>query len=131
LPQLLSGEKKSPGNAGQEEIYLGSADMMPRNLNRGVEVDFPVRDPKLVGFLRDEVLAVYLADVVKARHMKSDGTYDRPSKHDDARSMNAQEWFIKKVAVRSSSTEVCRVIPCLPANSYDHAAQLHGPRADH
>jgi polyphosphate kinase len=92
-------------NAGQEEIYLGSADLMPRNLNRRVEVDFPVRDPKLVRFLRDGVLATYLADVVKARHMKPDGTYDRPSNRDNAHSMNAQEWFIKKVAVRSSNNE--------------------------
>src|SRR5208282_6270175 len=57
------------GNAGQEEIYLGSADMMPRNLNRRVEVVFPVRDPKLIRHLRDDVLATYLADAVKARHM--------------------------------------------------------------
>ena len=92
-------------NAGQEEIYLGSADLMPRNLNRRVEVDFPVRDPKLVRFLHDEVLAIYLADVVNARHMKPDGTYDRPSNRDNVRSMNAQEWFIKKVAVRSSNNE--------------------------
>jgi polyphosphate kinase len=92
-------------NAGQEEIYLGSADMMPRNLNRRVEVDFPVRDPKLVRFLHDEVLAIYLADVVKARHMKPDGTYDRPSNRDNARNMNSQEWFIKKVTVSSGSNE--------------------------
>ncbi len=91
------------GNAGQEEIYLGSADMMPRNLNRRVEVVFPVRDPKLVRILRDEVLAVYLADIVKARHMKPDGTYDRPSDRENARSMNSQEWWIKKVAVSSGS----------------------------
>jgi polyphosphate kinase len=66
-------------NAGHEEVYLGSADMMPRNLDRRVEVAFPVEDPTLVRFIHDEVLAVYLADVVKARHMKSDGTYDRPA----------------------------------------------------
>jgi polyphosphate kinase len=90
-------------NAGQEEIYLGSADMMPRNLNRRVEVDFPVRDPKLVRFLHDEVLATYLADVVKARHMKPDGTYDRPIDRDNVRSMNSQEWWIKKVAVKPGS----------------------------
>jgi len=92
-------------NAGQGEIYLGSADMMPRNLNRRVEVDFPVRDPKLVRFLHDEVLGIYLADVVKARHMKPDGTYDRPSNRDHARTMNSQEWFIKKVAVSSGSND--------------------------
>ena len=91
------------GNAGQEEIYLGSADMMPRNLNRRVEVVFPVPDPKLLRILRDEVLAVYLSDVVKARHMKPDGTYDRPPDRDNAGSMNSQEWWIKKVAVSSSS----------------------------
>ena len=92
-------------NAGQEEIYLGSADMMPRNLNRRAEVDFPVRDPKLVRFLHDDVLAIYLADVVKGRHMKPDGSYDRPSNRDNARSMNSQEWFIKKVAISSGSNE--------------------------
>jgi len=84
-------------NAGQEEVYLGSADMMPRNLDRRVEVAFPVEDPKLVRFLHDQVLAVYLADVVKARHMKADGTYDRPSGRNNADSMNSQEWFIKKL----------------------------------
>jgi polyphosphate kinase len=86
-------------NAGQEEVYLGSADMMPRNLDRRVEVAFPVQDPKLVRFLHDEVLAVYLADAVKARHMKADGTYDRPSNRNQADSMNSQEWFIKKLTI--------------------------------
>ena len=90
-------------NAGKEEIYLASADMMPRNLDRRVEVAFPVHDPRLVRFLHDEVLAVYLADVVNARHMKPDGTYDRPSDRNNARSMNSQEWFIKKVATSSSN----------------------------
>ena len=90
-------------NAGQEEIYLGSADMMPRNLDRRVEVAFPVRDPKLVRFLHDEVLAIYLADVVKARHMKPDGTYDRPSDRNKPDRMNSQEWFIKKAGINSSN----------------------------
>ncbi len=63
------------GGNNKDEIYLGSADMMPRNLNRRVELAFPVQDPKLVRYLRDEVLATYLQEVVKARHMNSDGTY--------------------------------------------------------
>ncbi len=83
-------------NAGQEEVYLGSADMMPRNLDRRVEVAFPVQDPKLVRFLHDEVLAIYLADVVNARHMKPDGTYERPSDRYQPDAMNSQEWFIRK-----------------------------------
>ena len=84
-------------NGGQEEVYLGSADMMPRNLDRRVEVAFPVSDPKLKRFLHDEVLAVYLADVVKARHMQPDGRYDRPRNHNKSGSLNSQELFIKKV----------------------------------
>ena len=81
---------------------------MPRNLNRRVEVDFPVQDPKLVRFLHDEVLATYLADVVKARHMKSDGTYDRPADREGARSMNSQDWWLKKVAASSGCNEKSR-----------------------
>ncbi len=64
-------------NGGQEQIYLGSADLMPRNLNRRVEVLFPVEDKPLIRHLRDEVLARYLADNTKARHMQPDGSYVR------------------------------------------------------
>src|SRR4029078_6980944 len=60
-------------NGGAEEVYLGSADLMPRNLDRRVEVIFPVQAPALVRYLRDEVLGVYLADNVKARQLLPDG----------------------------------------------------------
>ena len=62
-------------NGGNEQIYLGSADIMPRNLDRRVEVLFPVEDPRLIRQLRDQVLATYLADNVKARLMQADGSY--------------------------------------------------------
>jgi polyphosphate kinase len=65
------------GNGGEEEIYIGSADLMPRNLNRRVEVVFPVQDAKLVARLRDEILGAYLVDTAKKRKMRSDGTYVR------------------------------------------------------
>ncbi len=64
-------------NAGAEEVYLGSADLMRRNLSRRVEVLFPVRDPALVRHLRDGVLALYLADNCRARRMRPDGEYER------------------------------------------------------
>ncbi len=67
------------GNGGAEEIYLGSADLMPRNLNRRVEVLFPVTSPRLVARLRDEILETYLADCAASRHMRSDGSYTRKS----------------------------------------------------
>ena len=50
---------------------------MPRNLNRRVEVLFPVKDTKLVSRLRDEILEVYLADTVNAHELRADGAYHR------------------------------------------------------
>ena len=65
------------GNGGDPTILLGSADLMPRNLNRRVEILFPVQDAGIKARLRDEILATYLADTVKARLMHPDGTYER------------------------------------------------------
>jgi polyphosphate kinase len=64
-------------NGGDEEIFLGSADLMPRNLDRRVEVLFPVRDPALARQLRQEVLELYLRDNLRARRMRPDGSYER------------------------------------------------------
>jgi polyphosphate kinase len=65
------------GNGGKPKVYLGSADWMPRNLFRRVEVVFPVRDEKLRKRMTDEILPTYLADCVKARVLGSDGVYRR------------------------------------------------------
>jgi polyphosphate kinase len=65
-------------NGGDEEVYIGSADWMTRNLDRRVEVVAPVLDPHVKKYLKDIVLAAYLRDNVKARVMNSDGTYSRP-----------------------------------------------------
>ena len=62
-------------NGGEEEIYLGSADWMPRNLYERVEVVFPVRDALLQQRVRQEILEAYLADNVKARILRRDATY--------------------------------------------------------
>ena len=64
-------------NGNQEEIYMGSADLMPRNLDRRVEILFPVEDQDLIRYLRYDVLETYLKDNVKARRMRPDGTYER------------------------------------------------------
>lgn len=64
-------------NDGAEEVYIGSADWMSRNLNRRVEVVCPVKDPKLQAFLIDEVLQAYLKDNVKARLLQGDGSHER------------------------------------------------------
>jgi polyphosphate kinase len=64
-------------NNGKEEMFIGSADWMYRNLSRRVEVLVPIKDPKLRTFLKDTVLDSYLKDNVNARELKSDGTYVR------------------------------------------------------
>ncbi len=64
-------------NGGREEVYLGSADLMQRNLDRRVEVVFPIKDPELLRHLRDQVLESYLQDNVRTREMRPDGTYER------------------------------------------------------
>jgi polyphosphate kinase len=64
-------------NGGEPEIYLGSADWMPRNLYERVEVLFPVKDELLRKRLCEEILASYLADNRKARILGPDGVYKR------------------------------------------------------
>jgi polyphosphate kinase len=87
-------------NGGSEEIYLGSADLMVRNLNRRVELLFPVASPRVVARLRDEVLNPYLADHAGARHMHSDGTYSpKPSKG----GFDSQAFFMSAQTHRSAA----------------------------
>lgn len=62
-------------NGGDEEVYLGSADLMPRNLNHRVEVVFPVESPEHKRYLRDHALEAYRLDNVKSRLMMTDGSY--------------------------------------------------------
>jgi polyphosphate kinase len=64
---------------------------MPRNLNRRVEIVFPVEDEALRGRIRDEILAEYLLDNVKARRMQPDGTYKRLTRSNGQALRNAQE----------------------------------------
>ncbi len=65
------------GNDGNPKVYLGSADWMPRNLFRRVEVVFPVLDAGLRKRITDVILPAYLSDCVKARVLGSDGVYTR------------------------------------------------------
>ena len=88
-------------NNGDPQIYVGSADMMPRNLNRRVEILFPVEEPRLIRFLREEVLDVYLSDNVKAREMRPDGIYVRkPLEKGDAR-ISSQDVLLERNRVVS------------------------------
>ena len=64
-------------NGGEPEVYLGSADWMPRNLHERVEVLFPLKNPLLRDRVVHEILAAYMADNVKARFLQKDGRYLR------------------------------------------------------
>ena len=64
-------------NGGESEVYIGSADLMERNLNRRVETLCPVRDETLGRYLRETVLDAYLRDTVRAWQLRSDGEYER------------------------------------------------------
>ncbi len=79
-------------NGGKPEVYIGSADLMDRNLDRRVEVITPIRDPDIRGWLRDVYLQRYLEDEARTREMLPDGTYRRlhgtPEK-------DAQELFLR------------------------------------
>jgi polyphosphate kinase len=106
-------------NGGREEVYLGSADLMPRNLNRRVEADFPVQDKKLVRVLRDEILGTYLKDKVKARHMNSDGKYVRDPDFQKKGALNSQETLIERATKRQTLAPASRTKPTLSATASD------------
>jgi len=81
-------------NGGQDELFLGSADLMPRNLDRRVEILFPIENPTLRTFIVETVLRPYLKDNMHTRQLKADGTYTRVKPPEDAAPFRAQDWFM-------------------------------------
>jgi polyphosphate kinase len=79
-------------NGGDEELYIGSADWMARNLKHRIEVVAPVSDPSAKRFLRDVLLDAYLSDNTKARELQPDGRYTPVITGSDP--FNSQEYFI-------------------------------------
>lgn len=82
-------------NDDKEQIFLGSADLMTRNIRDRVETVFPVEEEKHIRYLRDQVLETYLKDNVSARLMKPDGTYLRRRPNSDEAHVNVQEWLME------------------------------------
>jgi len=81
-------------NGGADEVFLGSADLMPRNLDRRVEVLFPVKSPPLRTAITSTILPVQLNDTIKVRLLQSDGSYVRKKPSADAPPLNAQTWLV-------------------------------------
>ncbi len=86
-------------NGGNDEVYIGSADLMPRNLDRRVEVMVPLKDAGLRRRLF-EILRLYLADNVKARELRADGSYVRPPIRTGERVLDAQLALMREVSPR-------------------------------
>jgi len=95
-------------NGGEEEVYIGSADWMRRNLYERVEVVFPIKEPMLRQRILQEILGAYMADTIKARVLRPDGAYLHTSalprrrrdthftawQFDHGGAVNAQEFLI-------------------------------------
>jgi polyphosphate kinase len=81
-------------NKGSEEIFLGSADLMPRNLDRRVEVLFPVENQSIRNTIISTILPVQLNDTIKVRLLNSDGSYGRRIPSGTTPPLNAQLWLV-------------------------------------
>jgi polyphosphate kinase len=86
-------------NDGDEEMYIGSADLMERNLDRRVEVMCPIKDTAIKRHLRDTVLETLLSDTRQAWELQSNGSYVRVRPAEGAEPLNAQpvllDWYQK------------------------------------
>jgi polyphosphate kinase len=83
-------------NGGNSELFVGSADLMPRNLYRRVEVLFPIEDTRLRDIVRRDILEVHLRDNVQARRLLSDGSYERIKVKDKDPEINSQRIMLEK-----------------------------------
>jgi len=81
-------------NGGNEEIFLGSADLMPRNLDRRVEVLFPVENPVIRDAIVTMILPAQFHDTVKLRYLQADGTYNRAFPAPGTVPLNVQSWLV-------------------------------------
>ena len=104
-------------NAGNPNLYLASADWMPRNFVRRVEIAFPIEDPTLRDEVINEVLPCFLNDRIKARELQADGSYVRLKPEEGAPRLQAQLHFrersrgqARKLA-ESQKTPMIRLTP--------------------
>ena len=81
-------------NDGDEEVYVGSADLLPRNLDHRVEVVFPVLDRRLLRRLKEEVLDAYLKDTANARQLRADGSYTMRQPEEGGEPFDTQAYFL-------------------------------------
>ncbi len=81
-------------DGGHHEVLVGSADLMPRNLDQRVEVIFPIEDPQWREAIIKEILGVGSRDNVQARRLLSDGTYEHKKPANGEAIVNSQDWLL-------------------------------------
>ena len=87
-------------NGGHEEMYIGSADLMERNLDRRVETLTPVRDASILEHIREVVLGSYLRDTDRAMVLDASGHYQRPE--EAAGNFNSQQFLLQRYTEQKS-----------------------------
>ena len=117
-------------NAGQPRVFLSSADWMPRNFYRRIEVAFPVETPALRDQVINDVIPAFLNDRVKARELQPDGTYRRLSPEGTEPRRQAQWQFrevsrerLKKLKGSTKKARADRLVPIVVV----HDGQTAGP----
>ena len=103
------------GNAGDPQVYIGSADWMDRNLSRRVEVVFPIEPPELKQRVIKEILEISLKDNAKARELQPDGTYRRVKPRANETLVRSQERFLEQARVNATRRDPALDITATPA----------------
>jgi polyphosphate kinase len=102
-------------NGGKEELFMGSADLMPRNLDNRVETLFPIEDDGIRSYVINDLLVAYLRDNVRARVLQPDGSYLRLQPPDGVPAFDAQAWLASQAS--NEGTEMAVPLSALP-NKY-------------
>ncbi len=104
-------------NGGDEEILLGSADMMQRNLDNRVETLFPIEDSVLREAILERLLKSEIADTANARELMSDGRYVRVQPVEGEPPFDCQKWFISHSLLGSDADTYNHVISAKPSGA--------------
>jgi polyphosphate kinase len=97
-------------NNAQPKIFVGSADWMPRNFFRRIEVVFPIEEPSLRDRISNQILATQLADTAKASLLNSEGVYQRPQVRKESELRNSQSEFMALALGESKPRKRRRVV---------------------
>lgn len=81
-------------NGGSDEVFIGSADWMHRNLDKRVEAVVPIKNKNLIKYIRKEILGTYLRDNINAQILRADGTYERIHPESEELTFNSQNYFV-------------------------------------